>query len=72
MRDPKRIDKVLAKVKAVWEKVPDWRLTQLIENCGGMFYTEDEKLVEYLENMLDKVKNKQYNIYIKLRKKLKN
>ncbi len=58
MRDPKRIDKVLEVVKRAWECLPDWRLTQLIENCGGSFYTEDEKLIEYLENLIDKVNKK--------------
>jgi uncharacterized protein YihD (DUF1040 family) len=44
MRDPNRIDEVLAEVKRVWAKHPDLRLGQLIghavnetfENRGGL------------------------------------
>jgi hypothetical protein len=59
MRDPKRIDAVLAKVREVWERYPDMRLSQLIVNAcrtneavPGVFYTEDSKLQEGLEWLL--------------------
>lgn len=44
MRDPNRIDDVLAKVREVWYRNPDLRLTQLIGNLaepGGNFTTDD-------------------------------
>lgn len=55
MRDPARIDSVLAAVKAAWEANPDLRLGQLVYNaagairyvppCPGLFYLEDADLV---------------------------
>ena len=57
MRDLKRIPVVLELVRKAWEKNPDLRLGQLIENACVFdpFYTEDEELAEliketYLEN----------------------
>ena len=48
MRDPKRIDGVLAAVKNLWEKYPDMRLGQLIWGIAGRdpFYMEDDELVK--------------------------
>lgn len=59
MRDPKRIDKVLAALKESWEKVPDWRLTQLfcnLQSAAGndLFYVEDDKFVELLKEYFSK------------------
>ena len=34
MRDPKRIDEVLGLIKDIWVANPDWRLSQLLLNCG--------------------------------------
>lgn len=47
MRDPKRIDEVLAAVREVWEKEPDMRLGQLLWALaeGDPFYIEDHVLV---------------------------
>ena len=57
MRDPKRIDVVLAKIREEWTKYPDLRLMQLLVNVLGVgdhFYVEDEeflaKLAEYAKN----------------------
>ena len=54
MRDPKRIDIVMKRLKALWKKNPDLRLCQLVINVSGVydpFYMEDEdfvlKMVEY-------------------------
>lgn len=53
MRDPKRIDKILAKVREVWKTYPDLRLLQLLHNCleiGSMpYYLEDDELLEKLK-----------------------
>lgn len=35
MRDPNRIPQILSRLQAVWEKYPDLRLGQLIENTYG-------------------------------------
>ena len=62
MRDPKRIPKILERLRKLWEASPDMRLGQLLENVFPnrpgmsskysriMYYLEDEVLVETLEN----------------------
>jgi hypothetical protein len=57
MRDPARIDDVLAAVRAAWAESPDLRLGQLIVNavrptnpCPEVFYTEDDALVQRLKS----------------------
>lgn len=32
MRDPKRIKRILNKIEKIWNKIPDQRLGQLLEN----------------------------------------
>ena len=52
MRDPRRIKKVLAALRAVWEDNPDMRLGQLICNAvreDMLYYIEDDTLVKALE-----------------------
>ena len=52
MRDPGRIKKVLAALRAVWEENPDMRLGQLICNAvreDMLYYIEDDTLVKALE-----------------------
>ena len=59
MRDPKRIEKVLADIKAIWEKYPDMRLGQLIGNVlegPSLYYVEDESLVNALKDMYEGAK----------------
>ena len=48
MRDPDRIDGVLAAVKSVWVKYPDLRLGQLLWAIasGDPFFMEDDELVK--------------------------
>ena len=48
MRDPARIDRILAVLRAAWLKHPDMRLGQLVSNAasvggdhGHVFYVED-------------------------------
>lgn len=55
MRDPKRIEKILGLLQKGWEKVPDWRFGQVIENfkrwvnVADMFYVEDEEMEELIK-----------------------
>ena len=55
MRDPNRIPVFLTRLQLCWEKVPDWRFGQLIENLkryigsADLFYVEDDKFVQYLK-----------------------
>lgn len=47
MRDPKRIKRILGLVGSIWEKYPDLRLCQLLDNCfpiGETYYAEDDAL----------------------------
>ena len=59
MRNPERIPEVLALLQKGWEKVPDWRFGQLIENfkryvgISDLFYIEDDKLKEKLIDFFD-------------------
>ena len=58
MRDPKRIDTVLNKLKELWELVPDWRLGQLVCNIGregghwDPFYLEDKELMRIIDQQI--------------------
>lgn len=53
MRDPNRIDKVLAKVREVWKTYPDLRLLQLLINSipvdNDGYYMEDDELVKRID-----------------------
>jgi uncharacterized protein YihD (DUF1040 family) len=68
MRDPKRIEAVLERVREVWERNPDLRLGQIVINAAKaasyqdlsqsrLFYIEDEQLLEGIANLekLDKI-----------------
>lgn len=60
MRDPKRIERILYKVGVLWERNPDWRLGQLIDNAaaqawgqrGGVFTIEDGLMEQCLDELL--------------------
>ena len=60
MRDPKRIDRVLNKLKQYWEKNPDLRLGQILINANkngkyiSAFYMEDDEFEAWIENKLEK------------------
>lgn len=62
MRNPNRIPNVLAAIKIIWEQYPDWRFGQLLENLKGyldtkdMFYIEDDKFIESIQNFLNSLK----------------
>lgn len=55
-RDPKRIPKILKRLWLVWEKNPDLRLSQLIQNVfpNGAYHIEDEVLISALEKFYRK------------------
>lgn len=59
MRDPKRIPEFLAILQKCWEKVPDWRFGQLVENFkrfsgkADLFYIEDDDFEKLLKAYFD-------------------
>ena len=59
MRNPNRIYEILNLLQRGWEKVPDWRLGQLIENLkryiniDDLFYIEDDKMIEKIIDFFD-------------------
>lgn len=58
MRDPNRIDNVLAAIGNVWKQYPDLRLGQLLSNVyhdPALYYVEDDKLVEEVQNYYDEL-----------------
>ena len=62
MRNPKRIEPMLALIKEIWYKYPDLRLTQLIMNALKMnqdpYYVEDEKLEKALKEDIKQMEGK--------------
>jgi hypothetical protein len=53
MRDPARIPDVLARLQPLWERVPDYRLAQVIQLAGtDPYYLEDDALLERIEAQL--------------------
>ena len=46
MRDPARIDEVLAEVKRVWDKHPDLRLGQLMVNALHVLVGEERGMTD--------------------------
>ena len=63
MRDSNRISEVLSMLRQGWEKVPDWRFGQLIENLkryigvDDLFYIEDDKMIEKIIDFFDLEEN---------------
>ncbi len=52
MRDIKRIDEILERLKNIWLANPDLRLGQMISNVFAepiIYYIEDDKLIKHLE-----------------------
>jgi len=63
LRDKKRIKRILVLIEKVWNKYPDDRLGQLLENevfgynaitDKQVFHIEDDKLEEYLKTIIKK------------------
>lgn len=52
MRGPNRIPEILALLQRGWQKVPDWRFGQLVENLkryigvDDLFYIEDDEMTQ--------------------------
>lgn len=58
LRDPERIDRIIAKLTILWRRDPDLRLGQLVSNLKGLgvqdvFYWEDEDLEQAINDVLD-------------------
>ena len=60
-RDPKRIKRILEKIKILWEDTPDLRFGQFIQNIFGsairdqpIFFKEDDKVEKILDYLLSK------------------
>lgn len=51
MRDPDRIDPMLAELAVLWKKYPDLRLGQLLENLGVQYYTEDDTVLDAIRHV---------------------
>lgn len=50
MRDPARIDPLLARLAETWKRYPDLRLGQLVCNVGARaLFLEDEPLLAAIE-----------------------
>lgn len=59
MRDPMRIKEILHLLDAAWNKVPDWRLAQLVSNMArdhkpwpDIFCFEDDDLKAKLKEFV--------------------
>ena len=54
---------MLEKLRKKWERVPDWRMGQLLINIGmvpdsvGLFYTEDDTMEQIIDAAFCKHKN---------------
>lgn len=55
MRDPKRIPRIIEQVLKIWERNPDLRLGQLIENCRGFALDAYNLEDDVLERRLSEV-----------------
>lgn len=57
MRDPKRIPKILGRLRALWEANPDLRLGQIVGNAfhypsgEDPYYVEDEAFIKRVEEV---------------------
>lgn len=67
MRDSNRIYTCSNRLVEIWQKVPDWRLSQMMINALAMyqnrhgidaFYMEDEEFLDFLEDFIDHYTNR--------------
>lgn len=68
MRDPNRIHETMELLEEMWNRFPDWRFMQLINNIqkaygSDMFYVEDDEFSKLI---------KEYIVTIEPPKKKKN
>lgn len=81
MRDPYRIYRILEQLQILWEKNPDMRLGQLLQNFGGWlpndyYYFEDDDLEKELyknalplmEERDEWIKSESHRIFNKLQR----
>lgn len=54
MRNINRIQTICQRLATAWEKLPDLRLAQLLEDAEVGFYTEDDKMIQKVEAFVDK------------------
>lgn len=54
MRDINRIQTICQRLATAWERVPDLRLAQLLEDAEVGFYTEDDRMIQMVESFVDK------------------
>ena len=59
MRNPDRIKPFCRRLAKAWEKLPDWRFGQLMINALSAmsvdpFFPEDDRMIEYLEDYVEK------------------
>ena len=56
MRDPKRIKPILEKLEIIWNKNPDFRFGQLVDNLintrADIFYVEDTLFEKRIDEFL--------------------
>ena len=71
MRDPKRIPRILSELQRIWEKYPELRLGQLLENAKyennseikvDLFYLEDDDLVLRLKQFDGRIQDQKDSI----------
>lgn len=63
MRDPERIPRILEKLRILWEKTPDVRLGQLVENAKyasrsydiDTFSVEDDVIEKGIDWLIDRI-----------------
>jgi len=51
MRDKRRIKTVLRIIRKIWKKYPDFRLMQLLLNTRAHYHTEDDTLLNILNDV---------------------
>lgn len=63
-RDPKRIKRILEKIKVLWEESPNLRLGQFLQNIFGftirdqpIYFKEDDEVEKILDYLLSKKKS---------------
>lgn len=59
MRNPGRIKILCERLMSIWQKLPDWRLAQLMSNVlasKDCFYMEDNEFIEYIETYIKNIK----------------
>ena len=61
MRNPKRIKKFCNRLAKAWERLPEWRFGQFIDNMFGEislerdpFFVEDDEMIEFIEEYVSK------------------